>query len=177
VVYRMASIGSNLVVCALICLTLAANPNGRGGEKTDPDNLAYKMEVSLKLGAQEELLLDVKLTNVSKTPITVYRDKLPWLSPRAFCLTAVQTDGVGTVLKKAFPIVVPGSDKVTIGAGESLTGQVDITHRFPTLQQDRKLGKEVVVFWTYRLWSAPDLTEGERKGGWVPVPPPNDAKK
>jgi hypothetical protein len=164
------SIGSFLVWVLTLFVAVFAPTGGKAQEKTDTGRLAYKMEVALKSATDEELLLEIKLTNVSKAPITVYRDRLPWRSPNGFSLTAVHTDAAGTILRKTYPLVNPGPGKVTIQVGETLTGNVDLTRRFPTLQEERKLREEVLLFWSYRLYSAPDLTDGERKGGWVLIP-------
>lgn len=158
----MSSRAAVLVVGALAGIGFAqAQQPGTSESKT----MERQMKVAVEAMATPAHKLEMRLTNQSPGPITVFRNSLPWSSAYSALVVAVKTDAVGTAIDRSTPVDDPVVGTLTIQPGETLTGQIDLDRRFPGLSSGLK-GRDVVVFWSHQL----QTTGGEplpRTGGWV----------
>jgi len=111
-------------------------------------SIPIKVQVEPSTGSK----LQVRLTNASSTGIRLYSSDLPWATRGSMIVAAVKLTGAGETLADALAIYDPPPGEVTIAAGQTMTGEIDLAMRF---QQSWKkaLGKPLLVFWSYQLQS------------------------
>lgn len=126
------------------------------------------MRVAVEATGTPARKLEMRLTNQSPEPITVFRHSLPWSSAYSALVVAVKTDAVGTVLDRSTPVDDPVAGTLTIQPDETLTGQIDLERRFPSLSDVLK-ERDVIVFWSHQLQTV-DGDPLPRTGGWALLP-------
>jgi hypothetical protein len=135
---------------------------------TEAKMMERETKVTVEVTAAPARTLEVRVTNETPTPITVFRHSLPWSSAYSALLVAVKTDAPGTVLDRSRPIDDPIVGTVTIQPKETVTGEIDLDRRFPGLP-DGLRERDVIVFWSHQLQTVDgDLLP--RTGGWVLLP-------
>ncbi len=122
---------------------------------TAPQHTEEKiMEKFVDIEVQEigspEYSLNIKLTNRSAQPLTVYQHSLPWVGWHSMLLIAVKADATGSVIEHSLLIDDPGAQTVTIAPDQTLTGGISLANHFPGLAEALK-NRDVVVFWSYQL--------------------------
>jgi len=125
-------------------------------------------QVTMEVRVTSAGTLDVRLTNETSKPITVPKHLLPWSSAYSALIVAVKTDAVGTVLDRSRPVDDPLVGTETIQPNQTLTGQIDLSRRFPGLS-DALRERDVIVFWSHQF----QIVDGDqlpRIGGWVLLP-------
>ncbi len=151
-----------VVVAALagIGFALAVQPR-----TSESKTMKREMKVTVEATGTPARKLEMRLTNQSPGPITVFRHSLPWSSAYSALVVAVEADAVGTVLDRSTPVDDPIAGALTIKPNETLTGQIDLDRRFPSLSHELK-ERDVIVFWSHQL----QTTDGDplpRTGGWT----------
>jgi len=126
------------------------------------------VDIKIKGETDPEYALGVTLTNKSGAQLTTYEHSLPWVGLNSLILIAVKTDVLGTLLDKPSPIDDPGPASLTIQPGETVTGRIPLTHRFPGFVEALK-GRDVIVFWSYQFKPI-DSSPLKRTGGYVLFP-------
>jgi hypothetical protein len=115
--------------------------------------------------------LRMELENRSSEPIRMTSSFLPWGSTFSTLLVAVITmDPIGPApsIERNKVQEHPVGREVTVAAGETLEGSIDLDWQFPKLAEWTSRS-DVVVFWSY-LPRLRDGRQGERLGGFIVVP-------
>jgi hypothetical protein len=128
-------------------------------------NEATRQDIQVELNPQKPLWLRVTLRSRAETPITFYKERLPWGNRYSMILVAVKPDG--RCLQEFFPIDDPGIDKVTLAPGAALSGDIDLGNFFKDLEGASK-ESDVNVFWAYE--APPEMHVARRSGGWILIP-------
>lgn len=128
-------------------------------------NEAARPDIQVELNPQRPLWLRVTLRSHAETPITLYKERLPWGNRYSMTLVAVNPDG--QCLQEFFPIDDPGIDKVNLAPGAALSGDIDLGNFFKDLEVASKKS-DVNVFWAYE--APPELRIARRSGGWILIP-------
>lgn len=123
------------------------------------------VEIEVQGQSRPEYILGITLTNQSPEPLKIYQHSLPWVGWNSTVLVAVKTDAPGTVLDNLSPIDDPGAAAITIKPGETLTGTIPLTRRFPSFLEALK-ERDVIVFWSYQFQPI-DAAPLKRTGGYV----------
>jgi hypothetical protein len=135
---------------------------------TEAKTMERETKVTIEVTATSARALEVRVTNETPTPITVFRHSLPWSSAYSALLVAVKTDAVGTVLDRSRPVDDPVVGTLTIQPKQTVNGEIDLDRRFPGLS-DGLRERDVIVFWSHQLQTVDgDLLP--RTGGWVLLP-------
>jgi hypothetical protein len=88
------------------------------------------------------------LVNVSKKPLRLYPDQLPWGNRYSLHLAAVTTDGVP--LQNVYPIDDPGpAPEIVLEPGASRDGEYAL-HRALDFEKVPK-ENDILVLWSYRV--------------------------
>ena len=95
------------------------------------------------------LLLEIKSVRSS---ISLRKDLLPWMNRVGLVLQAVRPDRAIGALPEAVPISDPATETVTLKAGDTIRGEIDLERRFPSLSKTR-METDVLIFWGFRLVS------------------------
>jgi hypothetical protein len=133
------------------------------------------VEIDVQGQSDPECSLNITLINRSPESPMIYQHSLPWVGWNSMLLIAVKTDALGTALDKLSPIDDPGPATITIRPGETLTGKIPLTHRFPGFLEALK-ERDVIVFWSYQLQPI-DAAPLERVGGYVLFPKVSKARR
>ena len=97
-------------------------------------------------GAGASLSLAMSLTNISKRPVNMYPNELPWGNTRSLKLLALNTSGEPLTLSEAIDDPGP-ADQLTIAAGETLSGEYRLCGT--SICEDAKKS-ELLLIWLYR---------------------------
>ena len=112
--------------------------------------------------------ISFNLKNNSDRDIKVYRHTLPWEHIYSTFMVAYATDNVHTEIGKVFPISDPEFDSTVIKSGTIVSGKIDLSRIFPSLNKALKKD-DVMIFWSYVLKSF-DGEVSKRFGGMVAIP-------
>lgn len=98
--------------------------------------------------------LRFELTNSSGRELEVYALSLPWSAdiPHRLKFSAHEVSTEGTDHKYVGPAAIlahEGTEKISLGSGESVSGQVNPMHRLD--DRDINDANVLFLFWTYRL--------------------------
>lgn len=106
------------------------------------------LQLKVTLSNTHELLLE--LGNTSSNALSMVKSSLPWEWRYSLWVKAFEDDAIGSPLDEAFPPADrPIQERtLTIQPGESLEGTIDLTTRFPDLDEVLKR-RSVVIFWNY----------------------------
>ena len=114
--------------------------------------------------------LKVVMKNNSPAEVQFYRSIIPWVYRPSIVVVAVTCGNNHRVIEEAHEVrslVSPVPGIMTLAAGESIEGVVDITKGYAAIKEFPD-GEDVVIFWTYKFESS-DGEEYGRQGGWVVV--------
>ena len=144
-----------LLTVALLGIALQANSNN--------EKVPYISLVLLKGNRGE-----VTLKNTTTQVINMYKYNLPWEGMYSIIIIMVKADATGSIIEKLLPIDDPGTAVITIKPGEMLKGFINLTDRFPKLDEITS-DRDVILFWSYQLQiiNKPPL---ERVNGSVIIP-------
>lgn len=106
--------------------------------------------IQVTMNPDNPWLLRVTLRSFARDRITFYKHLLPWGNRYSMILVAVTSSGRS--IDRVFPEDEPSSKEVSLGPGESLTGDVDLHDVFRGMDTALKKG-DVHLFWAYQ---APD---------------------
>ena len=113
---------------------------------------------------ETNLVLHVRLTNVSTNVLAIPLGYLPW-NRYAMSLVLVETDPTSTPLKQQRVIAdPPPGEPHWIKSGQTLEGEIDLNNRYPELHDKLKRG-DILLFWSYQCPSEDVFVE--RLGGWL----------
>ena len=138
---------------------------------TDPsqgeDSRSLSMDVRVHQARPGQFEMEATLTNISKKPLRLYREFLPW--EHRYSLHVVIARGFPGregVLEENLPIRDHDSvEKVELQPGQTLRGKILLNERFSSLPEEIR-ARNLYVFWAYEV--TPDGTSSvERLGGWV----------
>jgi hypothetical protein len=137
-----------------------------GAYAQGPVEITNGVGLDVKLSKTNESLwqLDFVLTNATHQTIHVARASLPWEARTSLILVLVETRGGGISLRESLILESPIPGDVDVGSFRSLSGSVNLNHRFLTLG-DVTRRSDVIVFWTYQLRTV-DNVAMTRIGGW-----------
>jgi hypothetical protein len=112
---------------------------------------AHPIEVraSVQQCSPKSIQLRMTLTNTGKREIEIYRSDLPWGIKSSIVLVLVPNTPDPEMIKPALYIDDPGPDLVSIGSSQTVSGSIDLQHRFPDLAKALSR-RDVLVFWSYR---------------------------
>lgn len=143
-----------LVVAGLLAFAASSG----GSEKNSPD-------IHVELADASTLSLKVTLRSRSETPVTLYKNLLPWGNVGSLLLTAITPDG--QCVQRNVPIDDPGLEKVTLTSNQWVSGTIDLRFYFMGLDTVAKKS-DVHLFWAYQ--APPELKIATWSGGWVMIP-------
>lgn len=139
------------------------------GAKAQASNTMFPITVDVTITSLvPDPKLLVRLTNLSANPLTVYKSSLPWGNRYSMIVVAVRVAGVNEVLPTPPVIDDPGPDRLVIGAGETLSGEINLAHRFANFTSGAGGKGDLLLFWSYQLTTV-DHQASERVGGWLQV--------
>ena len=151
---------SNMSMRTLLrALTVLVSFSGFGFAQNPP-----KPVIQVELNGQKPLHLTVTLTPGAKTTVTVYRADLPWGFRYSMVYSALRPNGEPVEL--LLPVADPGDAEVSIQAGETLTGDIDLHYVIQDLDVLKK--SDILLFWAYK--SPEELRVPRWSGGLVVLP-------
>jgi hypothetical protein len=112
--------------------------------------MIQSVEMDVQGRTSPDYHLQLTLTNHTPQPLTVYEWYLPWVGTYSLILYAAKANIPGTLIDKLLPVDDPGPATTTIQPGETRTGTIQLTRRFPGFR-DALRDRDVVVFWSYQL--------------------------
>jgi hypothetical protein len=125
----------------------------------------HKGGISVEIGSHKPLRLHIVLRPNATKRVSIYRDELPWATRNSMVWIAVTLDG--ECLEKMIPVEDGAVGRLSLEAGQVLSGDVDLEGIFRGLDEARKKS-DVHLFWAYK---APrELTITKWSGGWVLLP-------
>jgi hypothetical protein len=152
----MASAASRRRLFGLLFVVLASSS---GWGQTDSAG------VQVKMNPQNPWSLRVTLRSSAKNRVTFFKNFLPWGNRYSMVLVAVTSSG--RYVDRFFPEDEPSMEEVSLGPGESVTGDVDLHDVFTGLD-DVLRETDVQLFWAYK---APEgLGIPRWSGGWILIP-------
>jgi hypothetical protein len=151
---------NKLLAAFLVAILCSAWTLGSDGSETSQQPLRI---VAIVEQNSKDVSLRFTVTNATRTALSIRESQLPWGSQTAITIVAVaankdplqQTYAVEDVFRETAVLLVPGQSK---------SGSVSLTARFPQLAAASK-NSRVVVFWFYE---PARTTEGSLGvyGGW-----------
>ena len=110
-------------------------------------------------------LLDIAVTNETAAPLVVSRSGLPWTNSYDLLLTAVCADPVGSVIERSLPVDDPLVGALTVLPGQTVSGEINLTQRFPGLAEARERA-DVLLYWSWRPRPVNE-SAGPWSSGWL----------
>lgn len=127
---------------ALACLAIEPTAYAQG-------SIPIQVQVEPSTGSK----VRIRLTNASSTGVTLYSSRLPWGTRHSMIVAAVKLTGTNEALTNTPIIDDPPPGDITIGPGQTVTGEIDLAERFHQSWQDAR-GKPLLILWSYQLQSA-----------------------
>jgi hypothetical protein len=145
----------------LAILSLAAVPNvGFAQIRAEQ----AKAGIDVTLSRENPLHLRVTLTSAAANEVKLYRSELPWGNRYSMVFTAAKPNS--EALELEWPIDDPGPSRITVKAGDTLTGEIDLHRVIRDLNALKK--SDVLLFWGYKTPAALHLPRWT--GGLVIIP-------
>ena len=142
----------------LAILSLAAVPNvGFAQNKPQPG-------IDVTLSGENPLHLRVTLTSAAANEVKLYRSELPWGNRYSMVFTAAKPNS--EALELVWPIDDPGPSRITVKAGDTLTGEIDLHRVIRDLNALKK--SDILLFWGYKTPAVLHLPRWT--GGLVIIP-------
>jgi hypothetical protein len=123
-----------------------------------------KPGIEVALSRRNPLHLRVTLTSGAATTVKINRFDLPWGYRYSMVFAAARPNEEAVEL--LLPVEDPGLSEMSVKAGETLTGDVDLRHVIRDLSVLKK--SDVLLFWAYRAPAALHLPDWQ--GGLVVIP-------
>jgi hypothetical protein len=120
--------------------------------------------IEVVLSRQNPPHLQVTLTSGAATTVTLNRYELPWGYRYSMVFAATKPNGESLDLE--VPVADPGMTEMSVQAGETLTGDVDLRYIIGDLNALKK--SDVLLFWAYK--APPALHLPRWTGGLVVIP-------
>jgi hypothetical protein len=134
----------------------------------DDANLTVNLTVSLHKVWDNECMIDLKLTNTSRSVLELYTHSLPWRGHYSMVLVAADTLPAGNAVARSLMIDDPPFAFTTLKPGESLQGEIRLASRIPDIiTMLRK--RDMILFWAYRPTTVTQA-RGRWVGGWLLLP-------
>jgi hypothetical protein len=123
-----------------------------------------KPGIEVALSRRNPLHLRVTLTSAAATTVKINRFDLPWGYRYSMVFAAARPNEEAVEL--LLPVEDPGLSEMSVKAGETLTGDVDLRY---VIRDSSVLKKsDVLLFWAYRAPAALHLPDWQ--GGLVVIP-------
>ncbi len=107
-----------------------------------------EVNIRQKNSVTRQVELSIELKNISRKPLVLLRDELPWNSSSAMLF--VVTDLGGGPLRQISPLIQPNLERqVKIEPGSTLSGATVLDDSIPSLSANLQK-RELIVFWTYK---------------------------
>jgi hypothetical protein len=123
-----------------------------------------KPGVEVVLSRENPLHLQVSLTSGAANDIKLNPFELPWGNRYSMVLVATKPNA--EALELAYPIDDPRNTQITVKAGETLTGEIDLRDVIRDMKAVKK--SDVLLFWAYKAPAALRLPHWV--GGLVVIP-------
>ena len=123
-----------------------------------------KPGIEVEMDPQNPMHLRVKLTSGAATTVTLYRSHLPWGYRYSMIFAAVKPNGDSVDL--LLPVADPVNAKVSLQAGATLTGDIDLQYVIQDLNVLKK--SDILLFWAYK--SPNELHIPHWSGGLIVIP-------
>jgi hypothetical protein len=118
--------------------------------------------VRAEIDVQKTLFLKFTVTSAARSRVTLDKYRLPWANVHSVVLAAVTRSGQS--LQRDMPIDDPLNQRVSLDAGESLSGTIDLRKAFRGLESTLEK-EDVNLFWAY---DAPkELGINDHWNGWI----------
>jgi len=125
------------------------------------------VKAEIRREGKSNIILYTTLKNSSSNSITLWNVDLPWGHFRNMIVVVVPLSQP-TPLKEWFSPSNPIWEEVTLKSGESTSGEVRLSHKFPNL--GRALSRtNVLLFWSYQA-NTVDEKVLVRQGGQLIIP-------
>lgn len=149
-----------ILLSLVICFSQASQSESMVSEKH------LKMDVMLTQYPSTNLVLNIKLKNISPDTLETYSYKLPWGNAYSMTLILIkENDPLDPPIKRQLIIDDPPNGRTVILPGEIHIGKVHLPSIFPSLETILKQ-QNVMLFWSYRFQplNKPPL---DRLGGFI----------
>ncbi|HZR65025.1 MAG TPA: hypothetical protein VFA85_07750 [Terriglobales bacterium] len=123
-----------------------------------------KPGVEVALNREVPLHLRVTLTSGAANEVKLYRSELPWGNRYSMVFAAAKPNS--EVLDLVYPVDDPGPTQITMKAGDTLTGEIDLQYVIKDLSILKK--SDALLFWAYKTPAALHLPRWT--GGLVIIP-------
>ncbi len=143
---------------AALLLLFASCATSIGSETTPPG-------IRVELIPEKPLWVRVTVRSGSDRTATFLRYKLPWGNRNSILFVAVTPSGAP--IEVSIPVDDPMFDEISLGPGQSLTGDINLDYFFSHLSRAMKRS-EVHLFWAYE--SPEELHIPHWSGGWILLP-------
>ena len=111
--------------------------------------------------------LQFELRYTGEAPLILSERSLPWKNPRDLLLVACALNAADTRLAPAdLPLRDLPSTSLTLNPGDTLSGSVNVSARFPGLATAIR-ASDVILFWSHELKSQGSQEFPRRTGGVV----------
>ncbi|HET9741834.1 MAG TPA: hypothetical protein VFQ00_03705 [Terriglobales bacterium] len=121
--------------------------------------------IDVQINPENPLQLRIKLRSFAQVQTTIYKSELPWGLSDSIILVAVTPSG--EYLEQSVVAGDPSPEKITLHPNESLSGDINLTRAFKTLEKTIH-NTEINLFWAYR--SPKELNLPHWSGGWILIP-------
>jgi hypothetical protein len=130
----------------LLALAVAVGPTNRADYSPTLAPVWVDMALSTR---PTGYVLEVTLRSHEARPVVLNGTDLPWGGKSSLVLMAIAPDTGASLQEARGTTTSQVAPKVTLKVGERLRGQINLSARFPKLEETLKVSS-VIVFWAYR---------------------------
>jgi hypothetical protein len=142
-------LGIGTLIVTLVMFGLATS-----GTPSDPSLSDLGVSASAVRDANGGWRLQFELRYTGESPLAFPEASLPWRNPRDLLLVACAPGAAGACLKGAdLPLREYSPTSLTLNPGDTLSGTVSVSEKFPALATARHSG-DVILFWSYEIRTA-----------------------
>lgn len=121
------------------------------GAPSDPNLSDLGLTASAVRDPNGAWRLQFELRYTGEAPLILSERSLPWKNPRDLLLVAAGLNAADPRLAAAdLPVRELPSTSVTLNPGDTLSGSVNVSARFPALATAIRAG-DVILFWSHQL--------------------------
>lgn len=114
------------------------------------ENNGHPIDVRAKVAqcSPTAILLSMELRNLGKDRIEFFTGDVPWGVRTSLVMAIVTNEPDPTMLEPALFIDDPRAGVVAVDAMQTVSGTIELSHRFPDMVETLKR-RDLLVFWSY----------------------------
>lgn len=158
---------------APLCRSSGCEYVGKGGVVNDKWKSSSLIQMKAKpVWRTNNLHLDCQLHWNGQWVLKLNARQVPWLNPRSASLTVLHPSVGGFAVDQAPRVQSKDRRPITIAAGESARGNINLSKEFPHIKTAMGLGMDLAVLWHVNLKTGSNQAR-HQSFGWTELPAKN----